>query len=594
MLLGFTQEEPLSKPHPVTLDEDERRKTHMLVVGSPGSGKSKFLEWLIRRDIGNRQGLCLLDIHGSLYQDVKRWLSYNYYLTRDVILLDPSDGEHVKGFNPFRSKKGVEIDVQVEGMVQALLRVWGAENTQETPTLDRVSTLVFTAMVAREIPIYDAFHLIDFDQRRVREDVISSFSEPVIRAAWQQVQNLKRAGEWRDEVLSMENRLFKLARSKAIKRFMGVLDGSFNLDLLDIMNKGKILLVNLKESRNFHEENAKAFAALLLNDLFKTSIMFRDRDQLGYDPVPFYVYLDEWQNFVTPDIKKILAQARKFGMLLVLANQDLSQIEEAFSEGFVNTLMTCTQVKACFGGLNRRDAKRMSEEMLVNQIDLNEKNYEIESTKFWPTYQRDKVYTKSTFGTESVAYTSARASGTGHGDGLADSISSQYVWTPNGWITAQPVATTTTSARSGLATETTSESEAFTYGKTTGSAESEADVPILIPVPFKEVTSRAPYSLEEQIWRWSDRFMEQYQRHCFAKLPGQQAVPMLVPFVQDYFVYNETKAEYERDLGNLIEAKHPSEVDAMLLAQPSPFRPSDKEQQRELGDPYEDEEYFAE
>src|SRR5207302_3044447 len=107
-------------------------------------------------------------------------------------------------------------------MVQGLIRVWGQSNTNETPTLERVLHLVFSAMIIKQIPLHDVFHLINFDQREIREDIIASISEPVVVSAWQELQNLRSRGQWRDEVLSTENRLFRLARSKTIQRFMGV------------------------------------------------------------------------------------------------------------------------------------------------------------------------------------------------------------------------------------------------------------------------------------------------------------------------------------------------------------------------------------
>jgi hypothetical protein len=68
--------------------------------------------------------------------------------------------------------------------------------------------------------------------------------------------------------------------------------------------------------------------------------------------------------------------------------------------------------------------------------------------------------------------------------------------------------------------------------------------------------------------------MEQHQRHCFIKLPGQRTVPMLVPYVENYFVTPEVVVEYERDIATLTGSKNTSEVDAMLEAQPSLVPPA--------------------
>jgi hypothetical protein len=526
VVLGARLPAPAGDGALVHLQPADRRKSHMLVVGSPGSGKSKFLEHLLRHDISHGNGVCVLDIHGTLYQDVKRWCAANYSLTRGITLLDPSTGEYVKGFNPFRPRADIAVDVQVGSMVQALLRVWGAENSNETPTLDRVLRLLFSAMVVRSIPLHEAFHLINFRESKFREEVISGFDEPVIQGAWRQLQSLTKAGEWRSEVLSTENRLFRLVSSPTIRRFMGITDPGFNLDCREIMDRGQVLLVNLKESPHLSEENAKAFAALLVNDLFKTAIMFRDRDTLGHDPHPFFLYMDEWQNVVTPDIQKILAQARKFGLLLVLANQDLAQIRKAFSPEFVDTLMTCCPIKACFGGLNHEDATRMVKEMLAGQIDLNETKYEIEATKFRPEYDRDNVYGDSTFA--------------GIGDTAMYGQFQQLAGLP--------------AARTGAS-------------KSEGKGKSVANIPIYRPVEFKEITSRTTYSLEEQFLRWSARLMEQPQRHCFVKLPGQKTQSLLVPLVEDKFVYDGTVSEYEAELAAKTGACRPEEVERMLAEQ---------------------------
>src|SRR2546425_5261868 len=97
-LLGFTQATPFSPPKPVMFDENERLRTHMLALGSPGSGKSKFLEYISRNDIANKRGICYVDYHGSTYNQLKKWCAYNYK-TDDVVVLDPSNCQYVKGFN---------------------------------------------------------------------------------------------------------------------------------------------------------------------------------------------------------------------------------------------------------------------------------------------------------------------------------------------------------------------------------------------------------------------------------------------------------------------------------------------------------------
>ncbi len=100
LMLGFD-----SRSRPLRLSTDER-KTHSHVIGSSGSGKSKFLEYLIRQDLDRRQGFALLDPHGTLYQDLVAYCA-RHVLEREIVLLDLSQPDSVIGFNPFqRSPSG--------------------------------------------------------------------------------------------------------------------------------------------------------------------------------------------------------------------------------------------------------------------------------------------------------------------------------------------------------------------------------------------------------------------------------------------------------------------------------------------------------
>src|SRR5438552_231228 len=119
----------------ICLDTDDR-KIHMHVIGSSGSGKSRLLEWMMRGDIKNRQGFCLIDPHGELYDTVVAWCA-RHAMERDIILLNLSEPASVVGFNPFRRAHGGDVSVQVDRRITATMHAWGVENADATPTLAR-------------------------------------------------------------------------------------------------------------------------------------------------------------------------------------------------------------------------------------------------------------------------------------------------------------------------------------------------------------------------------------------------------------------------------------------------------------------------
>src|SRR2546423_786078 len=111
----------------VYLTPEMRQTTHMHAIGGSGTGKSKLLESVIRQDIRNGQGLCLIDWHGTLYKDVVRYCAYfdiGVNDARDIILINPSKSDFVTGFNPFMNQ-GDDISVQVNNRITATIKPWG-------------------------------------------------------------------------------------------------------------------------------------------------------------------------------------------------------------------------------------------------------------------------------------------------------------------------------------------------------------------------------------------------------------------------------------------------------------------------------------
>lgn len=343
---------------PVRLKPDDR-KIHMHVLGSSGSGKSRFLEWMIRGDLKNRQGFCLVDPHGELYDAVVAY-SARHVLDREVILLNLSEPESVVSFNPFRKSDAPDISVQVERRVTATMHAWGVENADETPTLSRTLRLIYTVMIEQGLGLPQAEHLLNFSAKDIRGFLIERVKSPFIRREWLELHDLKPK-DWRDEILSAKNRLFKLITSDALKRFMGL--AGVSIDLREIMDQGKVLLVNLKQSKHLSYEAARTFGALLVNEFFESAIQRDSRP--GRDPDPYYLYLDEFQNFVSLDICRMLAEVRKRGLFLVLAHQYFEQLDEDITAAALNNC----GIKAVFGGLSVANARLMAEELFIGKLD---------------------------------------------------------------------------------------------------------------------------------------------------------------------------------------------------------------------------------
>jgi len=540
---------------PINLDAEER-KIHMHVIGASGTGKSKFLEWMIRGDLRNRQGFCLLDPHGTLYNDVVNYAAHKV-LGRDIIPLDLSRPNSIVGFNPFQKAGSGSVSVQVDRRIAATMHAWNVESTDQTPTLERTLRLIYTVMLDQNLALPQMQHLIDFNSREIRGHLVDRLQSPLIQAEWRELQQLK-AREWRDEILSAKNRLFRFLTSVSLTRFMGLPDRS--LDLRAIMDEGKVLLVNLAPSDELSEENARVFGALLVNEFFECARR-RQKDARGRDPKPYYLYMDEFQNFVSLDIADMLDQVRKFGLFTVLSHQRFGQL----NENIIDAVLTNCRIKAVFGGLTAGSARLMAEELFIGKLDPMKIKAAIYQTKFWPKYGRDKVYSHgTTHGTSSGSTT-----GGGDTSSAITSASSSQAYFYDDWFSMPQL--------SGTRTQTTGTGSASMTGRSSSWAESEsssdsesdsvADVPIFIPVPFQELSSIQYMSLEEQLHQMTAALKEQYARHCFIKIQGEETEPMLVPKVEQFYTAPKNIRRYEDKLLQNNNALPAAEADLLIAAQ---------------------------
>jgi hypothetical protein len=511
---------------PISLPRKERL-AHMHVIGASGSGKSKFLEQMIREDLKNGQGFCLIDPHGTLYQEILSFASHKV-MRREIVLLDLSKPEFVIGFNPFRRAADGDVSVQVDRRIRAIMHAWGVENADQTPTLERTLRLIFTTLLELNLSFQEAQYLIDFNSGELRSKLVSQITSPLIRKEWEELEQLK-AKDWRSEVLSAKNRLFRLLTSRTLGRFFS--QQASAIDLGEIIERGKILLVNLGPSDDLSDENGRVFGSLLVNEFFE--VARRRKAKTGKDLEPYYLYLDEFQTFVGLDIAAMLDQVRKFRLFTVLAHQRFGQLDEDLQDA----VLTNCRLKAVFGGLPVEAARMMAQELFIGKLDPMKIKAEVYQTKFWPKYSRDKVYGRST--------SSGKSIGTGQNEssGTASSSSAGTFFGPEDWALATDIVGTSLSAAM---------SSGFQSGQHTnetdfeGIAESEADVPIMLPVPFKELSSVQYMSTDEQLLLFTAALKGQSGRHCFIKIDQKETQPLVVPFIKTHYTRQSAIAWYQK------------------------------------------------
>src|SRR5260221_1832877 len=189
----------------ILITPEMRQSTHMHVIGGSGTGKSKFLEWMIRKDIRQGHGFCLIDWHGKLYADALKYFAHlDVGLNKDfrkIILLNPSRPDFVTGFNPFMNQ-GEDISVQVRRRIAATIRPWGITDTNSMPTFENVLYALYTFAVEQHETLANAAHLLDYDRPELRQYAANIVRERQGRRQLRRLVHTKTFREWTEFVLS--------------------------------------------------------------------------------------------------------------------------------------------------------------------------------------------------------------------------------------------------------------------------------------------------------------------------------------------------------------------------------------------------------
>lgn len=334
--------EHVGKTIEVGLTPDQRMR-HMHVIGSSGTGKSNFIFNLIREDIENGEGLAVFDPHGDLIDRVLGNIPEDRI--NDVILLDPSDEEYSVGFNILSAHSDLEKTLLSSDLVAVFQRLSTSWGDQMTGVLNN-AILAFlessrggTLADMRRFLIEPAF----------RNEFLASVKDPDVVYYWQKGFQMLSGNKSIGPLLT---RLEMFLSPKPI-RYM-VAQKENRLDFAEIMKSRKIFLAKLSQGK-MGKENSSLMGSLLMA---KFQLAAMSRQSLPESSRrPFYIYLDEAHNFATPSMVEILTGARKYRVGLILAHQDLSQLERVKEIG--SAVLGCS-TRVVFR-VNDNDARKLSE-----------------------------------------------------------------------------------------------------------------------------------------------------------------------------------------------------------------------------------------
>lgn len=326
----------------VTLSVDQRVK-HVYVIGVPGTGKSTLLLNMIVQDIEAGGGLAVLDPHGDLIDQVLERIPEERY--GDVILFDPSDEEYPIGFNILSAHSDIEKHLLSSDLVSVFRRLSTAWGDQMTSVLGNAILSFLESDQGGTLADLRRF-LVEKDYR---QEFLKTVKDPENVYFWQKEFPLL-SGKPQAPLLT---RLDTFLRHKLIRHMVAQKENK--LDFAEIMNGRKILLAKLAQGA-IGEENAYLLGTLLVAKIHQLTLA--RQEMKAADREPFYLYMDEFHNFVTPSMASILTGARKYRLGLVMAHQDLRQLGKGTE--MASAVLSSPYTRMCFR-VGDEDARKLAE-----------------------------------------------------------------------------------------------------------------------------------------------------------------------------------------------------------------------------------------
>jgi len=299
----------------------EDRRRHVYIIGKTGVGKSVLLHDMAVQDIEAGHGVCVIDPHGDLVEGLLRYIPPER--AEDVIYFDPSDTDRPMGLNLLEANSEEEKHFMTTGIINLMYKLYDPQRTGIVgPRFEHTVRNAMLTVMAEEGATFIEIVRILTDTKYVQE-VLPKVKDPIVRRFWTD-QIAQTSDFHKSETLDyIVSKFGRFVTNTTIRNIIGQSKSAF--DFRKVMDEKKILLINLSKGK-LGEENSSFLGLVLIP---KILISAMSRQEIPEDErKDFFLYVDEFQNFATPDFATILSEARKYRLGLTVANQFIGQMEE--------------------------------------------------------------------------------------------------------------------------------------------------------------------------------------------------------------------------------------------------------------------------
>ena len=301
----------------------EQRQKHTYIIGKTGTGKTTLLKSSIYQDMLSGKGLAVLDPHGDMFRELLSIVPENR--RKDVVVFDPSDRDYPVGLNIL--DPGIEFaseDDKHDWITSAVLSVFKklSDEAQWGPRMEHIlRNTTLTALQTPKPSLYTLQRLLT--DKKYQKEVAKNLKDPVLKQFWDKEFKMMGSMQMSAATAPLTHRLGHFITSKMSRHIL--LQEETTVRIADIMNEGKILLVNLSKG-DIGEDQSEFFGTVLTALIWmaayqRTKIPEKKRRD-------FFVYVDEFQNFATPQFGAITSEGRKFHVSLIVSHQNIAQMED--------------------------------------------------------------------------------------------------------------------------------------------------------------------------------------------------------------------------------------------------------------------------
>lgn len=318
--------------------KQEDRLSHVHIIGKTGTGKSTLLEFMARQDLERGAGFCLIDPHGDLAERVNA--AVPAWRRDDVIYLDAADPTQPFGYNPLRRVHKERIPLAASGFLEVLKKTWA---DAWGVRMEHILRNALYALLERpNSTLMDIPRLLG--EKSFRREVSAGLANPPVRRFWEKDYDRFSFGYRADGAAAIENKVGAFLADPVMRRVVTAPEQE--ISIRRTMDEGKVLLVNLAKGR-LGDDSAHLLGGLLVTTVGLAG--FSRADTPPGQRRPFFLYVDEFQEFTTQAVAGMLSELRKYRVGITMAHQYLDQLETVIRDAVTGNTGTLISFRVSAG-----------------------------------------------------------------------------------------------------------------------------------------------------------------------------------------------------------------------------------------------------